>query len=194
MSKLIKKYLAFIVFFVITLIYMFPAFLGKVDTPFDIRNIRMYPWRFHEVDKKIKTLVLWKKEDFTLQVSPNEIKNTLFKIACNQEIIGQVNKIKDANYFVTFDFKPLHGEDVSFNFGLSLINHVTGESFSPGSAITPIEKDWHKAFFNLNTLIYGLKSLDNLNNFSLQISTKGKTQTSSTALIVKGLKLALEDS
>ena len=53
------NYYALLIFFVASVIYLFPSFLGKVDTPCDIRDMRMYPWRYYMVDKKIKTLTLW---------------------------------------------------------------------------------------------------------------------------------------
>ena len=39
----------------ITTVFLFPAFLGKIDTPIDIRDYGMYPWRYYVVDRNIKT-------------------------------------------------------------------------------------------------------------------------------------------
>ncbi len=52
-----KNQLAFIIIFLICVIHLFPFFLGKIDTPTDIRDVLMYPWRYHAVDEKVAKAV-----------------------------------------------------------------------------------------------------------------------------------------
>ena len=54
-----ENQIAFAVIFLLTVVFLFPAFLGFIDTPTDIRNVRMYPWRYYAVDKQIKNITLW---------------------------------------------------------------------------------------------------------------------------------------
>ena len=62
-KSLNEKQIAFIIIFLIAVVYLHPFFLGKVDTASDIRDVRMYPWRYHSVDKKIKLITLYKQND-----------------------------------------------------------------------------------------------------------------------------------
>lgn len=59
-----KDQAAFIVIVFVSFIYLFPFFLGKVDTPIDIRDVLMYPWRYHAVDEKIDQATIPKVHDY----------------------------------------------------------------------------------------------------------------------------------
>ena len=171
---------AFIFILLISVIYLFPMFLGKVDTPVDVRNILMYPWRYHSVDKKIKKFNLWKVDlptpDNTLNIVtfPNKSNKVVIKIDLSNQASNKIIKLLDTNYFISFDSKPVDGKEVTFNFGLLLENRLTKESFTPKYAITPLsnnkgDKNWYRAYLNLNELVKKLPQIKDLNNYDLII-------------------------
>lgn len=208
--------LASFIFFAICVIYLFPAFLGKVDTPTDIRDTRMYPWRYYSVDKKINIFTLWQsKFDEKNIVFDNEIKEKVFyfttpqntkrsillDIFLDDSIVKNLAKITDSNYYVTFDFKPLYDASVKFSFGLSVINKVTKVPYTPGVAIVPIaQKDnieskapWYRTHFPLNNLISKLSSVNDLNQFYIEITAKNDSKESPASLYLREIKIVSED-
>ena len=98
-KSLNEKQIAFIIIFLITIVYLFPIFLGKVDTASDIRDVRMYPWRYHSVDKKIKLITLYKQNDpsvFNLITPPGGSSNTFFKIYLDTQLSNKLGKLSDS--------------------------------------------------------------------------------------------------
>ncbi len=207
------NYYALLIFFVVSVIYLFPSFLGKVDTPCDIRDMRMYPWRYYMVDKKIKMLTLW-EGDFSRIKSPQfqSINGEIFKwttskdtftsidlnINLSSESLKKLTDFKDSNYFISFDFKPEYDSSVAFSFGPSLINRATGAEYTPGVAVVPVSSEdgstnWYKAQFPLNNFLSKQSSVNNINQFDIRISANNKSKTSAASIQIKNLKIGCED-
>lgn len=203
----IKNKLAFIVIFLIVIIHLFPCFLGKVDTPIDIRDVLMYPWRYHAVDKKIETFTLWelnsskeictvdneKKQLITsLKVDAGKTRDFVYKINLNKKTTKKLSKKTESNYYVTFDFKPVTKIGKTVNFKLLLINNVTKETFVPNVAVSPVLVNnkrslWYKAYFNLNNLIKDLYS------YSLCITILNNDLNNPAFLYISDLKISCDD-
>ena len=208
-----EKKLALTIIFLISFIYLFPAVLGYVDTPFDIRNIRMYPWRYHALDEKVKNVTVWssnlrkeysvidpetKAEVISLEASPG--KANIIPFQTNWDLlIKNSEAINDINCFVGFDFKNRSNVNVTYDLGVSVINNLTNVSFTPGAGITPLVKHkdgivtWYRAYFPLNNFLAGFKNKSDLRNYSLQLILKSTSQADSAKVYVKDLKLAYED-
>ncbi len=206
---------AFLVFILITTVYLHPIFLGKVDTPIDIRDINMYPWRYYSVDKKVKKIVLWNYEqpsnkEFTharinletinLLVPPNSIQEYIYKLHFSEILLSGLDKIQDVNYYLSFEFQPTYVESQEFNFGLFFINKRTGNYYSPGISLLPAESytesrqgKWYKAYFPLNELISNLKSVQDLSNYDVKLVLKNKSKVNQASLYLNDFKIVGED-
>ena len=182
--SLSKEHCILFVILLVTVIYLFPFFIGKVDTPTDIRDVLMYPWRHHAVDKNIKKTVLWKTTSsrFNLEV-PQGIRDFTFDF--NVQRGERLSKLANANYYITFDFKS----DDLLKLSLGLVNKQNNTIVSPRYAVSPLSNDWSRAYYDLNSVLPS--SLD-LNSFNILIraENKGAQQRS---LSVSNLKLAYED-
>ena len=121
---------ALLVVLLISVIFLFPMFFGKVDTPIDIRNVQMYPWRYYSVDKHIDKIILWQgslssRESeinnasevnyFELKVSPRSKKELAFPIIFSQVILNKLGKMREVSYYLSFDFKPDFDTSISYN-------------------------------------------------------------------------------
>ena len=191
-----KSYVAIIIIFLISLIYHFPALIGKVDTTIDIRDVRMYPWRHYSVDKKIKLITLWENlSPFDLTVLSNNIAKTSFNIEVEDSNSVKSKDIKESNFYLSFDFKPVSQDNGNFDFGLKLTNKITNISFNPGFAIVPIDESnhWFKATFNLNNLVNTFGSLNEINSYNVEIVASNKNSDNAAVLQIKNLKLIAED-
>ena len=181
----------------VSLIFLHPALFGKVDTPFDIRNVRMYPWRYQAVDQKIKIITLWQglfsnnRLDFNLQTSPDSTNNVLFKLSLDK--VQKLSKIKDSNYYLTFDFKPVYDKSVAFDFGVSFVHDITRVSYTPSATIVPVSDTWYKAHFSLNTFVSKLSKISDLNFYSIRVTTKNKSKNSFASMYLRDIKLVCED-
>ncbi len=203
---------AFLIFLLITFIYLFPAFIGKVDTPVDIRDMRMYPWRYHMVDKKISLETLWngvfpneesvpsEKVIYNWKTLPNSGNDLAFNVELTESALKQFAKLSESNYYVVFDFKPGYDKSVAFSFGLSLINKKTRESYTPGVAVIPLSVDkndekssWYKAQFPLNNFLSKLASIKDINQYEIHVLSKNKSNNTSALLYLRDLKLVCED-
>lgn len=170
-KSLNEKQSAFIIVLLITVVYFFPVFQGKIDVPVDVRDVLMYPWRYHAVDKKIKSFVLWKKD----------VGKNIFKLDIQPK--SKSLNPSNSNFSLTFDFKSGSG------FRAVLIDEVTQESFIPPYTVLPAnENKWQKAFFNLNELIKKTKSMERLHKYNLILEA-----SDSDSLVVKNLILTAED-
>ena len=181
---------ALLIFFLISMIYLFPSFLGKVDTPCDIRDMRMYPWRHYMVDEKIKMLILWEgdfsqpnntqlqkltSETFRWAVPGDTFTNINLNINLDSDSLKKLTDFKNSNYFISFDFKPEYDSSVKFSFGPSLVNRVTDAEYTPGVAVVPISQEeggtnWYRAQFPLNNFLSKLPSVNDVNQFDIKIS------------------------
>ncbi|MBI1857681.1 MAG: hypothetical protein HYR97_00970, partial [Candidatus Melainabacteria bacterium] len=207
-----KNFIPIIVIFIVSLLYNFPALLGMVDTPFDIRDVRMYPWRYHNVDQKIQKETLWegkfpkdkklyneaiRKDVFKLQVLPGTSSQIAFNI--NVPNISKVKKEKlsDFNFYLSFDYKEETLGKGSFKFGLSLLNTTNGTTYTPGFAVLPLSvksgSNWYRTTFNLNKFVNELLSIDNINNYRLIISGENNDKISNAYLYLTDIKLLIED-
>ncbi len=199
--KTLEK-IAFLFILFIAVIYLHPFFLGKIDTPIDIRDSLMYPWRYHSVDKKVRTVILWNahsKEDsnsvYTLKIQPNNTSKLLLELNTDKKYLQNFNVMKKQNYFITFDFSPVTDSGEKINFGLSLINKISGYTFTPGVAVTPLSSangSWHRAYFNLSNFIQSLKSPDDLDSFFIQVLALNKG-SKEASLVLKNVNFGFDD-
>lgn len=141
-TSLSENKLAFLIFLLITIIYLHPMFLGKVDTPIDIRDVHMYPWREHTVKEKIKTQIvadvnlksaeiLDKKKDqsvYLLEAGPNQnVKYPVdFKFKGKNEL--NFKDLKNSNYYITADFYIMEKEPINAYFSFYLVEKLTWHS------------------------------------------------------------------
>ena len=205
LRQLSSTNIACIVLFLITFIYLFPAFLGYVDTPVDIRNIRMYPWRYHELDQKIQNKTFWQatfpsnKKVFNLTIPPTNTNTVTFQTDWTKLIEWKRPKLSDVNYFVTLDFKAATTQDVSFDLGIKLVNRLTNYTYTPGVGLTPLAKNkdgtvsWYRAFFPLNDFVKQFKNIEDISQFTIQLVVKNKSQHESSLVSVRDFKIACED-
>ena len=204
---------ALLIIFLISFIFLFPAFLGKVDTPIDIRNVQMYPWRHYSVDSHINKTILWqanfsdRKADindnssanyFELKVSPKEKESIVFPITINKLFLEKLNKIKEASYYVSFDFKTNSDISISysgFNFGVFFVNKLTDHYFFPKIRIFRDEADkpWYKVYLPLDKILYEQGSIENLSSYNLVISGNNRSDSHAATLTVKDLKIICDD-
>ncbi|OGI13031.1 MAG: hypothetical protein A3I68_02650 [Candidatus Melainabacteria bacterium RIFCSPLOWO2_02_FULL_35_15] len=214
MKPLHENQIAFIVIILIAVIFLFPAFLGFVDTPVDIRNVRMYPWRYHTVDKQIKNTTLWQanlpKEQmivdpetmvsvFALKTPPKNTGTIVSQVNWDKLLQTKSSKLSDINYYISFDFKTISDSSVTFDLGITLLNNINNSTYTPGVALTPLFKNkdgivsWYRALYPLNNFLKQLKSLKNLDQYSVQIIVKNKSNSSSSLVYIKDFKLTCED-
>ena len=214
MKSLNEKQIAFAVIILISVVFLFPAFLGFVDTPVDLRNVRMYPWRYNAVDKKVRNLTLWQanipKEQtlleqetmtsvFVITTPQNSTNTVIAQIDWNKLLQKKSNKLSDTNYYISFDFKTISDSSIPFDLGIRLLNNLNNSTYTPGVALTPLLKNkngdvsWYKAFYSLNNFLTKLPALKNLNDYSVQIVVKNKSNINSSVIYMKDFKLACED-
>ena len=194
-----QNLIAFFIVLFVGIIYLHPFFLGKIDTPVDIRDSLMYPWRYHSVDKKIKTISLWEanvngnNKIYELKIKPNSSSNIVFSPDITQ---NDLKDIKNLNFFIIFDFKAITSSSENINFGLLLVNKISRNTYTPGVAVTPLtgtgKELWYRAYFNLNNFIKTLSNISDLNSYQIQINALNKANTGSI-LVIKDLKLGLDD-
>lgn len=214
MKSLSENQIASIVIILIAVVFLFPAFLGFVDTPTDIRNVRMYPWRYHELDKKIKNVTLWqanilneqtvldvesKEKVLSLKTLPGNISKVAFQVDWNKLYQKKSNRLSDANYYISFDFKTISDPSVAFDLGIILVNKLDNSTYTPGVALTPLLKNkdgsvsWYKAFYPLNNFLVKLHPLTNLEQYNVQLVVKNKNIETSSFVYIKDFKVACED-
>lgn len=214
LKSLSEKHIAFLIILLIVVVYLHPIFLGKVDTPIDIRNINMYPWRYYAVDKKVKNVVLWEKT-FTeigtvvdkdsgfrvlkLNTPPNSSRELLIKLNLDEILLNELDDSKEVNYYLTFEFKPIYDKFLEVNFGVSFVNKITGSYYTPGVAIHPGSyykenqpTTWYSAYFPLNNLLKTLKSIKDLGLYDIQLRIKNNNVVPAT-LLLQDFKIISED-
>ena len=197
-SKKYEVVIASTIIFLISVIYLFPFFIGKIDTPVDVRDVLMYPWRYHAVDEKIERINLWSPANntYSLKVSPN----TTFRQAFGLDIKDSTaKKNNDSNFYLTFDFKINGDNNSKLDFGINFINKLTKRLYVPGYAVSPILEDggkqtsWYKAYLNINSLLKDISSTRELNNFEVILTAKTNSKDKISYLNIKEMKLVLED-
>ena len=195
-----KITIASLVILIIALIYIHPFFLGKIDTPLDIRDALMYPWRYHSVDKKIKIHHLWGvKDSIDLKVLPNSTNTSSLALNIDESMLQELANRKKLNYHISFDFKPVTTKGEKLNFGLSVKNNRTSRAYTPGVAVSPLnsnnnnEAEWYKAYFDLNSFVSNLSSIEDLNSYSIQITVLNKNTSNPGSLYIKNLNFSCED-
>ncbi|GEM_PF-2051626 len=205
------KLIAFIFILLVTTIYMHPIFFGMVDTPIDIRNIQMYPWKYYNVDKKVKKIVLWEHNSFKnktvndreineqvlkIQVPSLSTVSSLFTPALDELLLSKQGNLKDLSYYFSFNFKPIRYDSPSFEIGILLVNKVTNGYLNPSIVVYPanVEKNdeitsWHTAYIPLNNVI----SVKDLNLYNIQLIAKNKNKNKAASLYLKDLRIVCED-
>ncbi|MBI3591338.1 MAG: hypothetical protein HY094_08200 [Candidatus Melainabacteria bacterium] len=192
-------------FVLVALIFLFPAFLGKVDTPIDIRDMKMFPWRYYNVSEKTIKTTLWEgsfqqgkqtidKKTLSLKIAPNKSIKLENEINLDEELANKTGGIKNSNYFISFEDRQVVDESSSITTSLFvLINKNTGETFYPPHSYVYLDVDkkhsWVKNKFYLNPLISKLKSVSDLNQYSLQVIFTNKSNTEQAFLYLRDFKL-----
>ena len=190
LKLLSEKQIAFLIILLVTVAFMHPIFFGMVDTPIDIRNIQMYPWKYYNVDKKIKKVVLWKynslknktvndreinEQALRIQVPSLSTVSSLFTPALDELLLSKQDNLKDLSYYFSFNFKPIRYDSPSFEIGILLVNKLTNGYLRPGIVAYPanVEKNdkitsWHTAYIPLNNVV----SVKDLNLYNIQLINK----------------------
>ena len=190
------SYLAFLIIFVISLIHLHPYFFGKIDIPLDLRDLRMYPWKYYAVDKKIKKTILWENHFdnlFSLTVPPKNINSLKYKLNFRNNDFDK-NNTQDYNFYILLDFK-FQNEKIPADFGISLKDRSSGEVYNPGAIIDSLNNDskWNEANFHLNQLIKNIKDPKKLQDYDLSIVLNNKSEIESTIVFLKSIRLLCED-
>lgn len=198
MSLLKPSNTAFAIFFLIALIYMHPAILGKVDTPIDIRDVGMYPWRYWTVDKKIEKIKLcqtkFANDVFVLKAGPHDVKSLILEPNFSEESLKKLDRLDQKRCYVTCNFKPDNKFSTSYSFGIILVNKNTGLGYSPKALLSKQDiGSWYNAYFPLDGLVSDLPSLLKLKDYDVRASLKNNSATSEAVLQLRDLKLACDD-
>ncbi len=203
MTERIKVFLFYLL---VTSIFFFPAFFGKVDIPTDIRNTVIYPWRYHSVDKKINTINLWKanfptgKSVLDIDVLPNTASKLDAGIVIDKSLETYLPKLNNSRFYLGFSYKLVYDQDV--NFDLYLVNRIDGKrlkltpSFRPvviAADETGIKIEWTEVRVVLNRLISNFKSVDDFNLYVLDITITNPDGKNPAKLYLKDLTLECED-
>ena len=193
-----QKLFSFGVILFVTVTYLFPFFLGKIDTPLDVRDVLMYPWRYHSVDKKIKKFELWnclsKQQINYMRVLPLKEFSQSYDLSISG---NNLEKVTDRNFYITFDMKAESGNKVPYDLGLVLENKYSKTLYIPDSSATPLEDSkltgWYRTYFSLDRLVDSLHSLNNLNDYKILLVAKNKSSESVLSLQFSSLKMLCED-
>ncbi|MBI3308654.1 MAG: hypothetical protein HYZ79_04710, partial [Candidatus Melainabacteria bacterium] len=195
-----EKYYVIIVFLLITVIYLYPAFLGKVDTPLDIRNTYMYPWRYHEVDKKINVIELWKYSDNNsniIELKPQSSSTQIYELKIEKANLNKLQNISKGNFYFTFNLKKEPEENDKAIFVLQLFNKTTNQSVSIPYSYSPVIAEdfstWYKAYFNLDKIIQNLNSVRELGNYNVQLVAENNHSDLSAKYTFTNLQLICDD-
>ncbi|MBI3308656.1 MAG: hypothetical protein HYZ79_04720 [Candidatus Melainabacteria bacterium] len=201
-----KCYALLIVVF-ISAIYLFPAFLGKIDTPIDIRDAQMYPWHYYAVDKKIKTVTLWEydigtsnPEILKIVTLPENKQDLTLKLSFDETLLKKVEELSDTNFELTFDFKIDSDELIKsriFNLDVLFVNKLTHGYINIPVVVLKKEDStndkWYTAYSPLRGLIDQISSLQALSNYDLQITTNERSNSKISVLALKNLKITCKD-
>lgn len=207
-----ESIIALLVILLIAIVFLFPMFLGKVDTPTDIRNIQMYPWRYYSVDKNIKKHVLWERifnqsetiidkeineKVFDFRIPPNQIHTLKFYPEYDKALLNKLNDLKDRHYYLTFDFKSKYSKLGQLKFGVQFVVKNTTKYLRPKALVYPSEFNkeyekptWHRIYVPLQ----GNIPLNNLNNYDIHIVAKNPSKSIISSLYITNLKIICEDS
>lgn len=206
-----EDYLAFLFIFLVTFIYLHPIFLGKVDTPVDIRDVQMYPWRYYSVDKKIKKYILWEsvlpskittvddeiKEEVSVFKASTIADDTLrVRTSYNKTQLENLDDVKEKYYYLTFDFRPLDSKLFKLDFNVNFVSKYSDHYIKPGIRIYPSSLNkrfdnpkWYKAYIPLQEQI----PLSDLSFYDIEFSLKNPNKINSSLFYIRDLKLVFED-
>ncbi|MBI3307891.1 MAG: hypothetical protein HYZ79_00785, partial [Candidatus Melainabacteria bacterium] len=187
----------------ICVLYLHKYFFGLIDIPLDLRNVGMYPWKYHVVDKKVESHTLWKSDfisgnSYVFSINPTESNSTVLDLVLDEDEVGEISSINNTNNYISFDFKVAGEKLVPYGLGLTLINKKTNDVVSPKVSIAPIGSavgldSWYKAQFLLNDLLAKSHSFDLLKNYAVKITAQNKSDTDIAVLHIKDLKLESHD-
>lgn len=119
--KLTENKIAAFIFLLITIVYLHPIFLGKVDCPIDIRDVNLYPWRQHTVKEKIKTTAV--------AVNIKSVKKLANKKDKPIYLLG-ADPNQDVKYPVDFKFKEK--DKLDFKDLKNYVYHITIDFYIKG--------------------------------------------------------------
>lgn len=211
-NPLNETFIAFAFVLIITITFLFPAFLGKVECPVDIRNYYYYPWKYHTTDKHLI------KQDLT-RVNLEEVSNSdkdsngnnkqkVYKLdpLSRKEILLNLN-IDDFkniiisnnfNYYLCFEFLPSVNKNEQLNFGVYVSDKNKNVANLPFSAF-PVKTNgeeagskWHFAKANLNFVLDEIKSFEKLKDFNIYIVVQNSGKAPSS-LTLNNVKVISED-
>lgn len=184
---------AFLIVLLITVIYLFPAFLGKVDVPIDIRNVQMYPWRYHFVDSKIEKITLWEHEPNSFKLtSPKEGETKfLFNLNFDELLLIKLSnyKRKDLNPYLLLHYKPVNYEKGKDAFEISFTNKIAKKGERLKIKSPSVTTSWYTLYVPLNDL----KSIKDLSLYKLEIVAKNPSKDRLAFIYFKNLKIICED-
>ena len=140
--KLTENKIAALIFLLVTIIHLYPIFLGKVDTPIDIRDIHQYPWREHNVNKKVKTQtianiniksanILNKKEDhviYALKANPNQDVTYHVDFNFKDKNKPSFKDLENLHYYITASFYVEDKQPINTYFTFYLKDKLTSNS------------------------------------------------------------------
>ena len=190
----------------IALIFLYPMFLGKVDTPVDIRNVQMYPWRYYAVDAKVRKITLWEyisksSPVFELKIPPSDKNEYLFRLNLDKPLVDKLSKKSDTNYYLRFDFHPSYDETIKFNsinFGVLFVSDIVHDYFAPPIQVSKISDSsqgtWYQAHLPLNKELKKIGSVEDLKFYNLLIKAFNNSGKRPSTLYIKNLKLICEDA
>ena len=166
---------AFFVVLLISVIFLSPALLGKVDNPVDFRDANMYPWAYHSVDKKINVINLWDsnyKNEYKIISKPDSANDEKVRIALNKAQSIEVAKLKplDTSFYFTFNFKATFDKNSTLNLEVHLLDSLNIDDKLPIQVVklpddgNPQNSNWYEAYVPLKDFINKSISIEDLNS------------------------------
>lgn len=173
-----EKALASLIILVIVAAYLHPAFFGKVDTPIDIRNVLMYPWRYHENDKKVKRFILWqiRKESENLVLGPGAYNEKKFEIKLDENNLLEIKKSKEKRFYTSSRFKINAKTDLYSTINVFLFNNLNKEFVPIPFSIAPLAENSYVLYADLNNFINNLNEIEKLSYYSFVLRVKNITK------------------
>ena len=199
-EKLLTKYeklLVAVILLSITIVFLFPAFLGKIDTPVDVRDVIMYPWRYHAVDKKIKKIDLW-QVDLSKQNKPTIIPlHKVIQIKLKPDFGKQINDLTKNNFYISFDFRTSEKIESILDIKGFIVDEQNGKFYSLPYTITPVVENnsgySYAVYLSLNSFLQNLDSFKSLANYHFVIYAQNNSSSENISLSFGEVKLIKEN-
>lgn len=204
-NTLNEKFYSLLVFLLVASVFLFPMFLGKVDTPIDIRNVQMYPWRYYAIDQKVEKSNLWEYNSsggsgFEITAPPISKNQITFKLNISEKDLDKVDKEGKNNYYLSFNYKIINDKlnsPQSTIFSVCIASDIGRNCITQPVQISKTLKDkndiWLEAYLPLSKELENIGDIENLKFSSLLIESYNKSKNISSTLYVKDLKLICEN-